>query len=95
MVANHIHDALSQVRKMQEIILHRRSFRGYSGRARIVGAVITLAGALVMGSRYFPDGEGHHLIGWAAVLGIALGSLGVALRRNREDGDEEAAPTDV
>ena len=80
MVANHIHDALAQVRRMQEIILERRSFRGYSGRARVTGAVATLAGSILMASKAYPQGEIAHLAGWATVLGIALvlnyGALG-------------------
>jgi hypothetical protein len=80
MVAHHIHDALSQVRRMQEIILERRSFRGYSGGARMVGAVVTLSGAVVMGADKFPKSDFAHLLGWLAVLGIALllnyGALG-------------------
>ncbi len=80
MVANHIHDALAQVRKMQEIILERRSFRGYSGRARMYGALATLAGALAMSCPRFPDSDLWHLAGWAVVLGVALalnyGALG-------------------
>lgn len=80
MVAHHIHDALSQVRRMQEIILERRSFRGYSGTARMAGAVATLTGAFVMNSSRFPKDDVWHLAGWAAVLGAALflnyGALG-------------------
>lgn len=81
MIANHIHDALAQVRKMQEIILQRRTFRGYSGRARIAGAGVALVGALVMNSARFPDTQPAHLVGWVVVLGLALvlnyGALGV------------------
>ena len=80
MVANHIHDALAQVRRMQEIILERRSFRGYSGTARMAGATATLAGALIMSSARFPKSDLWHLAGWAVVLGAALvlnyGALG-------------------
>ena len=80
MVAHHIHDALSQVRRMQEIILERRSFRGYSGRARIAGAIGTLVGAFAMTSSKFPKDDLWHLVAWTAVLGTALflnyGALG-------------------
>lgn len=72
MIANHIHDALGQVRKMQEIILQRRSFRGYSGRARMAGAGVALVGTVFMSSAEFPETEQAHLLGWMIVLGLAL-----------------------
>lgn len=57
---------------MQELILEKRSFRGYSGRARMIGAVAVLAGAVVMGSRGFPKSDFAHLAGWVIVLALAL-----------------------
>lgn len=72
MIADHIHDALSQVRLMQEIILTRRSFRGYNGKARMVGAVAVLCGAFIMSREWFPATDEAHLAGWLVVLGTAL-----------------------
>lgn len=72
MVANHIHDALLQVRRLQELILEKRQFRGYSGTARIVGGSITLIGSLVMSQAAFSQQEGVHLLGWLIVASIAL-----------------------
>lgn len=72
MIANHIHDALSQVRKLQEVILERRSFKGYSGTARAMGGLVALAGACVLSSSRMPSSEWAHLAGWGVVLVIAL-----------------------
>lgn len=73
MIANHIHDALSQVRRLQEVILERRAFRGYSGLARAAGGLAALVGAAVLSSRWIPPSPLAHLIGWGGVLAVALG----------------------
>ena len=88
MIANHIHDALAQVRRLQELVLQKRMFRGYSGIARIVGGLTALAGACVMASSRFPADPLAHLAGWAAVLAVALianyGALGLWFLRDPE-----------
>ena len=71
MVANHIHDALSQVRKLREAVLEKRQFRGYSGPARMFSGGIALAGAAVL-AWLQPATAAGHLIGWGAVLVAAL-----------------------
>ena len=81
MVANHIHDALGQVRKLQEFILEKRRFRGYSGTARVLGGAVALVGAMVMDSGLVSNTPLRHLVGWGLVLGAALvcnyGALGL------------------
>ncbi|OGV62830.1 MAG: hypothetical protein A2283_02690 [Lentisphaerae bacterium RIFOXYA12_FULL_48_11] len=72
MIANHIHDALAQVRKLQEFILARKLFRGYSGPARMTGGFVALAGAFVMSRTMFPPSPVAHLLGWGGVLSAAL-----------------------
>lgn len=72
MIANHIHDALSQVRRLQDLILAKRLFRGYSGLARMAGGLLALAGAAAMSRPDFPATPTAHLRGWAAVLAGAL-----------------------
>lgn len=72
MIANHIHDALAQVKQMQEMILEKRLFKGYSGTARILSGSVALAGAAVLGSRLVPPDPFAHLAGWGVVLFIAL-----------------------
>ncbi len=72
MIANHIHDAMGQVRRMQELVLARQRFKGYSGRARMAGGVMALAGAVVMSRSAFPETQVAHLAGWGVVLFVAL-----------------------
>jgi hypothetical protein len=72
MIANHIHDALGQVRRLQEVILEKRRFAGYSGRARILSGSVALAGAGIMSSGWMPAGPDSHLVGWGCVLAMAL-----------------------
>ncbi len=72
MIANHIHDALDQVRKLQEVVLEKRQFAGYSGRARIACGVLALAGAAVLASNATPATPRAHLTGWGVVLILAV-----------------------
>lgn len=72
MIANHIHDALAQVRKLQEFILQKRLFKGYSGKARIASGCVALAGAVILDSDLVPDCRFTHLVGWAVVLAAGV-----------------------
>jgi hypothetical protein len=72
MIANHIHDALAQVRKLQEFILAKRLFKGYSGRARIISGVAALAGTMVLASGHVPPKPFVHLAGWGIVLAVGV-----------------------
>jgi hypothetical protein len=72
MIANHIHDALSQVKKLQEFILEKRLFGGYSGKARIVCGFVALMGAVVLGFDRIPQTVEAHEAGWAVVLLIGI-----------------------
>jgi hypothetical protein len=72
MIANHIHDALAQVRKLQEFILEKRLFRGYSGRARIGSGAVAMAGAVVLDSPLVSSEPFAHLLGWAAVVAVGI-----------------------
>lgn len=71
-IVSHIHDALDKVRKLQEIVLSRRFFAGYSGKARIAGGIIALAGAIVLSRDFIPAAPQAHLAGWMIVLSVAL-----------------------
>ncbi|MFH0909786.1 MAG: hypothetical protein V1929_13585 [bacterium] len=92
MIANHVHDALAQVRRLQEVILEKRRFGGYSGRARIASGSVALVGAWLLAA-VFPAKPEAHLVGWGVVLAVALvmnyGALAVwffsdpGARRNR------------
>ncbi len=72
MIANHIHDALSQVRKLQEFVLAKRLFRGYSGKARIMSGSVALIGSAVLSSAWVPDTAKAHLLGWGVVLVVGV-----------------------
>ena len=72
MIANHIHDALAQVRKLQEFILEKRLFKGYSGKARIISGTAALAGAAILASDHVPNEPIPHLVGWGTVLLVGV-----------------------
>jgi uncharacterized membrane protein HdeD (DUF308 family) len=72
MIANHIHDALAQVRKMREIILAKRNFRGYSGVARALGGLAALCGAAFIFFTRISKTPESHLLVWGAVLCASL-----------------------
>jgi hypothetical protein len=72
MVANHIHDAIDQVRRLRELVLAKQRFKGYSGKARAAGGVVALLGAAIMNRPWFPCSGTAHLLGWMAVLAIGL-----------------------
>jgi len=72
MIANHIHDALAQVRKLQEFILEKRLFRGYSGKARIASGFVAMAGAMVLDSALVPSDPFLHLVGWGGVVAVGI-----------------------
>lgn len=70
MIANHIHDALGQVRRLQSLILEKRKFTGYSGTARMLGGTAALLGCLCM--NHFRDNNTAQLIGWGCILIVAI-----------------------
>ena len=72
MLIAHIHDALAQVRRLQEAVLGKRFFEGYSGKARILSGCSALAGALVLEFGAVPATPRAHLAVWAVVAFLAL-----------------------
>ena len=72
MIANHIHDALAQVRELRQRILERQRFRGYSGGARIGAGMVALTGAWIMASASYPHTAYAHLLGWGSVFFLAI-----------------------
>jgi hypothetical protein len=64
-----LHDALRQVRDLQQTILEKQRFKGYSGRARALAGCGALAGAIVLGSGWGAEQKPViHLIGWGLVF---------------------------
>lgn len=72
MIAHHVHDALAQVHRLHDLVLEKRMFRGYSGRARILSGGTALAAAAALSSPWVPRTEPAHLAGWALALMVAL-----------------------
>jgi len=72
MIANHIHDALAQVRELQQRILERQRFRGYSGGARMSAGTFALVGAWIMASGNYPRDPYAHLLGWGTIFFLAI-----------------------
>lgn len=70
MIANHIHDALGQVRRLQELILEKRKFTGYSGTMRMLGGSVAMLGTIIMSC--YATSASMHLLGWTAILATAL-----------------------
>lgn len=79
MVADQIHDALAQVRTLQEFIIERNTFKGYSGTARLIAGAAAVAGAVVLSLAPVPATPLAHLSGWGVVLGVALAANYAAL----------------
>lgn len=71
-IAHHVHDALDQVHRLREVMIEKRLFRGYSGRARIASGLLALAGAAVLSSGRVPVTHASVLFMWAVVLAGAL-----------------------
>jgi hypothetical protein len=72
MIANHIHDALAQVRTLHEFIIERNLFKGYSGKARVLAGLTALAGTWVLGSGMVPNRPWAQLAGWGVILAVGV-----------------------
>jgi hypothetical protein len=68
MIANHVHDALTQVKRLQELILGKKYFSGYLWQPKIIGGLIVLAGSLIMASPYYPQTIPAHLSAWGLII---------------------------
>jgi hypothetical protein len=69
---NTIQEALKQVRELQQKILEKQRFKGYSGRARAISGTLALAASAIMSSHYWPDTEFAHLAGWSIVFVLSV-----------------------
>ena len=72
MIARHIHHALAQVQELQQKVLEKQRFKGYSGRARAMGGTVAFLGAMIMASSYYPQTAIAHTIGWGTVFATAI-----------------------
>jgi len=71
-VKTSLHDALRQVRELQQAILEKQRFKGYSGRARALGGCSAMAAGLVLGSHMVSPLPKVHLVGWGVVFVLAM-----------------------
>lgn len=72
MYTNSIDDALDQVRRMRALVLERRRFHGYSGKARMLCGTVALLATFVLASSLIPAEPVAHLLGWMAVLAVGV-----------------------
>ncbi|MFQ5582918.1 MAG: hypothetical protein ACE5GL_00600 [Calditrichia bacterium] len=72
MLTNQIQNALAQVKELQQTILEKQRFKGYSGRARAIGGTLALIAAAIMASPSFPQVKAAHVTGWGIVFMIGF-----------------------
>lgn len=72
MIASHVHDALLQVTQLKGIILEKKNFTGYSGKAKVSGGCIALLGSAVLTSGVFHVNYSSTLAVWSIVGLISL-----------------------
>ena len=72
MIANHIHDALKQVRRMQELVHEKRHFHGYSGMARLISGTAACVASIILSGSRIPSDPLIHLAAWGLVLVVSL-----------------------
>jgi len=79
MLTGHLRDALAQVRQLQQAVLTRQRFGGYSGPARAASGTAALLAAAIMASDRYPQTHRAFFMGWGAVFVFALILNGGAL----------------
>ncbi|MEM7394953.1 MAG: hypothetical protein AAF492_21690 [Verrucomicrobiota bacterium] len=72
MIGNHIQEALVQVRQLQQTVLERLRFKGYSGTTRSISGTMALVAAFLMSLNIFPAKTEAHLVGWGCVFVVSL-----------------------
>lgn len=70
MIANHVHDALAQVRQLQSLILQKRKFVGFSGSARLLGGSVAFLGCSIMS--FHRESLTVQFVGWGLILFVGL-----------------------
>jgi hypothetical protein len=69
---NTVQEALKQVRELQQKILEKQKFKGYSGRARALSGTTALGACFIMTTHYWPQSNYWHLVGWSIVFGMSV-----------------------
>ncbi len=79
MITGHLKEALSQVRELQQAVLERQRFRGFSGMTRLISGTFALVAAAIMAWGRYPATTRAHVLGWGAVFVAALITNGCAV----------------
>lgn len=72
MTREQITQALDDVRRLQDAVMAKQPFYGYSGKARIASGVVAILVGYVLTSQFEPYDFITQLKGWAILLGFAL-----------------------
>jgi hypothetical protein len=67
-----IQEALRQVRELQQSILEKQRFKGYSGRARAMAGCGALGAGVLLSSSIIPATVTAHFITWSVVFVVGL-----------------------
>lgn len=72
MIYDQIQHAISQVRDLQQSMIDKQRFKGYSGRARAISGTLALLMAFIMSLPSFPQTATSHVAGWGLIFLIGL-----------------------
>jgi len=72
MIAEHIHQALTQVHELQQKILEKQRFKGYSGRARALSGTLAFLAAIFLTFSTYPGTIPAHFALWSLVFVVSL-----------------------
>lgn len=72
MIANQLYEAAARVGRIQQSLIDRQRFRGFSGKARAISGTMALAASALMALPQFPKQPGAHLFVWGAVFVIGF-----------------------
>lgn len=72
MISNQIQHAIIQVRELQQAIIEKQRFKGYSGRARAICGTLALMTAFIMSLPSFPEKATAHIAGWGVIFLVGL-----------------------
>jgi hypothetical protein len=67
-----IHEALTQVRELQQRIIEKQKFKGYSGRARALAGTFALGMTVFMTTTMYPKSFEAHFYGWSLIFFFAV-----------------------
>lgn len=78
-LGEHVRSALAQVLELQQKVIERQRFKGFSGPTRAMSGTLALFAAAIMSAPFYPATSRAHLIGWGLVFVLSLFVNGIAL----------------